>query len=199
MDVGKSPVGVLEKAGCLTVIRTPETVGMTVIHGVSWDDESIPHPVKGRVNVLLGHVSVFGQIPFYWKGDGYTPKTLKEKYPGFDLYLCGDIHDPLVSDNVVVSGSMMRMDIGQLNHTPRYYKVDLAPVKIIPVFYSLESEVFAVKVDTPEVEGLDVSRLVEALKASAQGRADYKRDCLTLAEGDTPVSNLLGEMFDEFS
>ncbi len=167
------------------------------IHGSGWEQE-LPEPFPGKFNILLSHISVFKKIPHYWKGDGYTPKTLREKCPGFDLYVCGDIHEPLVAGNVIVSGSMMRQSIDQIDYKPRCYLVDTAGSVPIPLYYKEERDVFNVP-ENKVIENIELDSLVRALKESHTNKASYKRDCLSLAGEDEPVKEIFNEVFDELN
>jgi DNA repair exonuclease SbcCD nuclease subunit len=208
-DLMKSPVGILHQAEILTCLSEEgANIGASIgkdkaneaevtIYGASWE-KTPAKPIPGTFNILLGHISVFKEIPFYWKGEGYTPKTLKEKYPGYDLYLCGDIHEPLVDDNVVVSGSMMRMSINQVDERPRAYLIDTDTGKIEPLYYTIEKDVFTVP--SAEVkEDLHLDSLVLALKESSGLKRCYEQDCLDLSKGDKFVNNIIKETFDGLS
>ncbi len=167
------------------------------IHYCSWE-QTPTKPQPGVFNILLAHISVFeNKIPFYWKGEGYTAKSLKEKYPGFNLYLCGDIHIPFVKDNVVVSGSMMRQSIDQIDYKPRCYLIDTETMDIKPLYYKINPDVFSAKADVIS-EVLDFDNLIKAMKSSAEGRASYKRDCLALSQDDEPVKKIIQGVFDDF-
>ena len=169
-----------------------------VVHFCSWE-KTPTKPQPGQFNILLGHISVFeGSVPFYFKGEAYTPKTLREKYPGFDLYLCGDIHLPCVDGNVVVSGSMMRMSINQVDYRPRAYLIDTETMKIEPLYYEIKDDVFGVP-DKKVESTLNLDDLISAMKSNAVGRESYKRDCFALAKDDEDVKLIMGEIFDEFN
>lgn len=168
-----------------------------VLHGVNWECAPTA-PIEGKFNIFLGHVSVFDKVPFYWKGEGYTPKTLKEKYPGFQLYLCGDIHSPLVKDNVVVSGPMMRMSINHIDYRPRCYLIDTDTLEITPLYYKIEKDVFSIP-EEEIVSTLNLDNLIGAMKSSAVGKESYKRDCFALAGEDEEVKTIMGEIFNELS
>ena len=199
VDILKSPMYSLLASGA---ISTAMESGVhrrgdgTVIHFCGWE-KAVEPPSGAGFHVFLGHVSVFeNQIPFYWKGEGYTPKTLKEKYPGYDLYLCGDIHIPFVQGNVIVSGSMMRQSIDQINYRPRCYLIETETMEITPLYYEIEDNVFNVP-DEKVKENLELQSLVEALKASAVGKACFARDCMALAVDDAQVKQIITEIFNE--
>jgi DNA repair exonuclease SbcCD nuclease subunit len=173
------------------------TRGVT-IHPINWEDDVVPTPIEGNYNILLGHISVFKEIPHYWTGEGYTPKTLREKFPGFDLYLCGDIHDPLVDGNVIVSGSMMRSGIDQKDFEPRCYLIEIDDdhgTLITPQYHTIEKDVFNVKEDIKPEMNLD--DLVAAMKESAEMHRNFKVDCINLAKENEPAKNIIKGVFDE--
>ncbi len=187
----------LEASGRVEILSGPtKFTSNVIVHGVGWEQE-VPKPIPGKTNILLGHISVFEkEVPFYWKGEGYTAKSLKKTYPGFDYYLCGDIHIPFVKDNVVVSGSMMRQNIDQADLKPRAYLIDTVEDTIEPLYFDIEKDVFTA---TPKLETVDSTQfdgLVAALKESGRNKASYTADCFELAEGDSELINTLQEIFD---
>ena len=198
VDLMKSPVQSLVDSGAIPTVGIGDSFLVdddVLVHFCSWEQE-VSDPIPGKFNILLGHISVFkGAVPFYWKGEGYTPKTLKEKYPGFQLYLCGDIHEPVVEDNVIVSGPMMRMSINHINYKPRCYLIDTDTMNITPLYYQIEEDVF----NTPDekIEStLNLDNLIDAMKSSAIGRESYERDCFALAGDDKEVKTIISEIFD---
>lgn len=196
MDLEKSPVLPLYICGALSGLGVDgyDCYGDLAIHYCGWEQKPTT-PIKGRVNILLGHISVFeGSVPHYWKGEGYTEKTLKKQYPGFDYYLCGDIHSPLCQGNVIVSGSMMRMGIDQLEYKPRCYLIDTDTGEIKPLFYEISDEVFNIK-ELEIAANLNLDNLIKAMQKSARLKASYKTDCLQLA--DKTTRPLMQEIFDE--
>jgi DNA repair exonuclease SbcCD nuclease subunit len=171
-----------------------ERVQDLAIHYCGWE-RTPSDPIPGMKNILLGHISVFEKaIPFYWKSNGYTAETIKKEYPNFDLYLLGDIHVPFVRNNVVVSGPMMRMGIDLMDYKPRCYLIDTDTWEIKPLYYKIKKEVFNV-VDSAVAANLNLDSLVQAMKKSANLKASYKRDCLSLADAKTKL--LLEEIFNE--
>jgi len=187
----------LHSNGHITIVRSPILLpDDVVLHGVGW--ECVPsEPLPGKFNIFLGHVSVFkGSVPFYWKEEGYTSKTLKEKYPGFDLYLCGDIHSPLVEDNVIVSGPMMRSGIDLIDYRPRAYLIDTDTLEIKPLYYEVAEAVFGIP-DKKMESVLNLDNLIAAMKSRAVGRESYKRDCFALAGQDEEAKQIMLEIFNE--
>ncbi len=197
MDGIKSPIHSLVLSGALRVENNYSVwVNDAIIHFCGWGGRPPNISYPDITNILLGHISVFNTIPHYWKGEGYTPITLRKKYPGFDWYLCGDIHDSLHDDNVIVSGSMMRSGINQKNFNPRAYLIDTKTCHVEPLFYSIETEVFNIP-ENKKVEDLKLEKLIAALKNTAVGKRTYKRDCLSLAAEDEPVRIIIKEILDD--
>ena len=200
MVLKKSPVYPLYTSAAITYCEDGKALEIddgVIVHFCSWE-QAVTAPIEGMFNIFLGHVSVFDKVPFYWKGEGYSPKTLKEKYPGYQLYLCGDIHSPLVDDNVVVSGPMMRMSVNHIDYQPRCYLIDTDTMEITPLYYKIEEDVFSIP--NEEIEStLNLDNLIGAMKSSAVGKESYKRDCYALAGEDEEVKEILGEIFDELS
>lgn len=105
-------------------------------------------PIKGAKNVLVLHEPVFEDtVPFYMP-EALTVKQLEAKYPGYDLYLAGDIHIPCAKSKTLVSGSMMRMTTVQKDHKPRFYVIDTETLEVETVFFPIEEDVWK---DTTEV------------------------------------------------
>lgn len=199
VDILKSPMYSLSASGAISTAMESgvhRRVDGTNIYFCGWE-KSVPIRAGAGFHIFLGHVSVFEkQIPFYWKGEGFTPKTLKERFPGYDLYLCGDIHIPFVQENVIVSGSMLRQSIDQINYRPRCYLIETDTMEITPLYYKIEDNVFNIP-DEKVKENLELDSLVEALKVSAVGKASFPRDCMALAKDDEPVKQIIQEIFDE--
>ena len=171
--------------------------GQVTISFVSWQ-EGPPKPDKDRSNVLVGHIPVYkDNVPFFMEGKAFTQDTVKRKYPGFGLYLCGDIHIPFVKGGVVVSGSMMRMAVNQMEDKPRAYLIDIETGLIEPKFFDEKPDMFVPQTleNTPD---LDVSELVAALRASDREKISYKQDCYDLAAENQPAKEVIEEIFDEF-
>jgi len=197
MDLMKSPIHSLVLSGALMVENNYSVwVNDVIIHFCGWSDRPPNISYPEVTNILLGHISVFNAIPHYWKGEGYTPNTLRKKYPGFDWYLCGDIHNCLHDKNVIVSGSMMRSGIDQKDFNPRAYLINTETSHAEPLFYKIDAEVFNTPKDK-KVEDLKLEKLISALKNTAVGKRTYKRDCLSLASEDEPVRIIIEEILDD--
>lgn len=128
----------------------------------------VPAPVKERkYNIVVMHEPVFeNSVPFYMK-DGVTVAELEAKYPGYDLYLVGDIHIPCQKSKTLVSGSMMRMTSVQKEQKPRFYIIDTETLDVETVFFPIEDDVWKL-----ELEVETSSEFKEELKDLAQALAD---------------------------
>lgn len=198
-ELPKSPVYSLAAGGAITHCPPTEMVFLeeenVAVHLISWQ-EAPPEPLENVFNIFLAHVSVFEkEIPFYWKGEAYTHKSLQKKYPGFDLYLCGDIHVPCIKPPVIVSGPMLRNSINLIDYAPRCYFIDTKKAIIAPRYYEIERDVFA----APEIkqgQQLDLDPLLRAMRSSAGLKNSYKKDCYALATEDK-TKKVIEEIFDE--
>lgn len=144
------------------------------IHTVPFGREPQLELIKpGFFNVLVSHMPVFEkEIPFYMK-DGMTIADLEEKYPGYDLYLVGDIHIPAVKSKTVVSGSMMRSKIDQISHTPRFYIIDTETGSVTPHFFDIEYDVWKeVVASAKEADNQLLADFGKALRERAE-KPDY--------------------------
>lgn len=200
-DVNKSPVMTLHEAGVLKLINDVEMIQGVAVHPKHWDTEPTP-PVDGAVNILLGHVPVYeDNVPFFMEEheDCFTQKTLKERYPGYDYYLCGDIHIPMVKDNVIVSGPMMRRTIDHKDYNPRAYMIDTEDGSITPLYYGTEEDVFLDIEEELQTEEIDMTQLLEVMNQSVNLKENFKRDCLTLTKKHPRANEITKEIFDEIS
>ncbi len=95
---------ILKKSGEKVAVHglsgVPERYARTAIK--KWS----PRPVEGAKNVLLFHQNLF---PFIYAGDSSAGLKLSDLPKGFDLYIDGHIHNPVLaeydSSPVVITGS----------------------------------------------------------------------------------------------
>ena len=198
----KSPVYTLNEMGsAFNLIKEKESdyfvISKVAIHAAHWEQEPTP-PEDDRFNILLGHISVFKEIPFYWKGEGYTPETLRKKYPGYDLYLCGDIHVPLVDGNVVVSGPMMRRAVTERDYKPRAYLIDTDTMSIEPLYYDISDDpVFDITDDTVPPEQVNMQDLIAVMNENQNLKQGYQASCLELTKNSKRANEIVKEIFNE--
>lgn len=133
-----------------------------------------PPPVLGQPNILILHEPVFeGTVPFYMP-DALTVEQLEAKYPGYDLYLAGDIHIPCQKSKTLVSGSMMRMTVAQKEHRPRFYVIDSKTLETETVFIPINEDVWADTTEVVEDEGFKAELKDLALAMEERGEnLDY--------------------------
>ena len=114
--------------------------------------------------------------------EALTVKQLEAKYPGYDLYLAGDIHIPCAKSKTLVSGSMMRMTTAQKDHKPRFYVIETETLKVETVFFPIEEDVWK---DTTEVTLDDgFKKELNDLAAAMQERdeqLDYSAVCRSMS------------------
>jgi len=128
-ELSNTPFGTLLASE--TIICEDISLGKVQVTMLNWGVEPAK-PVLGKINILLGHVSVFKEAVPFWAEDSeaYTPKSLRKRYPGYEYYITGDIHDPFERNNVINPGSMCRMNQGQVDFLPRVYVLDTDTGKI---------------------------------------------------------------------
>lgn len=131
-------------------------------------------PEPGKKNILVLHEPVFEDtVPFYMP-DALTVEQLEAKYPGYDLYLAGDIHIPCQKSKTLVSGSMMRMTVAQKEHRPRFYVIDSETLETETVYIPINEDVWADTTEVVEDEGFKAELKDLALAMEERGKnLDY--------------------------
>ena len=143
-------------------------------------------------NILVLHEPVFEDtVPFYMS-EALTVDELEYKYPGFDLYLAGDIHIPCQKSKTLVSGSMMRMTTAQKTHKPRFYMIDTETLAVETVFIPIDENVWRDVTETPTDEGFkaELQDLTEALLARDE-QMEYASVCRKMSGDHWPVFDRL--------
>lgn len=138
-------------------------------------------PRPGKYNILVIHTSVFkDEVPFYMP-DADTPETLEAKYPGYDLYLTGDIHIPCITDKVINTGSMMRSTIAQKDHKPCFVEVDTVTNEKIIHYFEIEEDVWRTDFVTSKEDSFSegLQELSETLAARDE-KLSYKEVAVEL-------------------
>lgn len=169
-----------------------------IIHTIPFGSEPSEPPTHGAFNVFVGHVPVFeGAVPFYMADEGLTTEQLESRYPGYDLYLVGDIHIPVREGKTLVPGSMMRSTIIQREFLPRFYEFDTETGTTVIHFFQIEPDVWK-----EHVEAKEDSEYKEELKALAEvmrGRAeklDYRQVIAQIAKPN--INTKIQEIADEY-
>ena len=136
---------------------------------------------ESRKHLLILHTPVFDVVPFYMP-NADTPESLEKKYPGYDYYLTGDIHQSLITDKVINPGSMMRMTRAQKEHKPCFVELDTDTGEKTIHYFQIEEDVwktdFVAEVEDGFSEGLQ--ELSEVLVARGE-KLSYKDTVTTLA------------------
>lgn len=159
---------------CVVDVVYPFTVSYgTVVHLTPFS-LTPPEPQPGCKNILVVHEPVYeDSVPFYMK-DAVTVEQLEVKYPGYDLYLAGDIHIPCQKSKTLVSGSMMRMTSAQKDHKPRFYVIDTETLEVETVFFPIEEDVWKLDADVEQsvVFKEELQELASAMSERGEG-LDY--------------------------
>ena len=138
-------------------------------------------PIEGSKNILILHTPVFDVVPFYMP-NADTPESLEKKYPGYNYYLTGDIHNSLITDKVINPGSMMRMTRAQKEHKPCFVELNTDTGEKTIHYFQIEEDVwktdFVAEVEDGFSEGLQ--ELSEVLVARGE-KLSYKDTVTTLA------------------
>jgi DNA repair exonuclease SbcCD nuclease subunit len=141
------------------VIREGLILSDVEIHPVGWESEA-PKPTKGKLNILLGHVSVFEKEVPFWCSDGIAAKQVEKIYPGFHYYVFGDIHIPFVTNKIINPGSLTRATAGQIDFEPRIYLLDTDKDTIESILIPMESSSTVFNLEQRELDALkDVKSL----------------------------------------
>jgi DNA repair exonuclease SbcCD nuclease subunit len=176
----------------------------------SWDGDNVSlacvhfgqapqGPVKGYTNILVSHDSVFeDKVPFFMEGKAYTAAEYKEKYPGYDFYLCGDIHQPCNRGGVLVSGSMMRSNIIQKDYRPRFYEIDTVTKEVVTHYFEVEEDVWRDVLDVQATEGFsaELQGLTDVITERME-KPDYPSICIEMA-GEEHKDDFR-RIFDEYT
>lgn len=152
--------------------------------GCTFDTSHITNPmdVPCPNKILLLHEPVFEDtVPFYMP-DALNVEQLEKKYPGFAMYLAGDIHIPCQKSKTLVSGSMMRMTTAQKDHKPRFYVIDSDTLEVETVFIPINEDVWKDVSET--VDNAELKEELKELALAMQERdeqLDYSKVCEQLS------------------
>lgn len=183
------------------VLMEPDSIllGTTVFHCCPFG-ETPTQPNPRLKNVLLIHEPVFDkEVPFYMEGKASTVEQIKEKYPGYDLIVSGDIHQSVNRDGVLVPGSMMRSTIAQKQHRPCFYELDTETMEITTHEFPIEEDVW--KDFTEAVEDESYRAELKGLKEAMEGRddrLDYPKVCHRLAEDNPKAGQRIQSLIDQY-
>lgn len=152
-------------------------------------DPSTLKPVSGTCNILVAHIPVFEKaVPFYML-DGMTAGQLEAACPGFDWYLVGDIHEPAIVSNTIVTGSMMRRTIAQADFRPAFWVIDTETQERQRVEFKIEEDIWKTGTEIIEDESYraELAGLTETLRQRAE-KPDYPAAVRQLA-GDSSMGS----------
>lgn len=180
-DVKNTPLAVLEAAGVLTILdnQIPTTIDDVNFYGSSWNEEPILPP-KDQCNVLVTHKMIVKSK--IWEGQEdfiYGPNMFR-KYPAYEYFITGDNHQSFAYNvkpknkpqrYLINCGSLMRSNIGQIDHKPCCYVVDTDfnvctqyNVKVRDVDDVLNLEASALK----KKEDADLEKFIQAMKKQSR-------------------------------
>ena len=200
--INEGALHTLAEAGVIELLTDTEAVDLS--HNVTlWPypfgvEPAIMNPF-GSFNLLLWHHPIYeSSVPFYMK-DALTINELEHKYPGYDLYLVGDIHDPAVKSRTVVAGSMMRSTVAQKELLPRFYEIDTESGCVEPIYFDVEEDVWKdiTEVVTDDSYRAKLSELTEALKGRTE-RQDFSGICQQLSGGNSKFETTIQSLIDQY-
>ncbi len=198
-DLSNTPYGNLQMH---RVIREGLCVSDVEIHPLGWEAEA-PKPVKGKLNILLGHVSVFEKEVPFWCENGISAKQVEKLYPGFDYYIFGDIHIPFVTDKIINPGSLTRSTVGQVDFEPCIYMLDIDENTIEKVLIPIEDKEIVFNLDQQELDKMmDVKALnsfIDTIKYSGD-KPKFRNvldDVIKQSEASESVIKIINEVLEE--
>lgn len=161
-------------------------------------DTELVRPIPDAKNILVVHEPVFEDtVPFYMP-DALTVDQLEAKYPGFDLYIAGDIHIPCLKSKTLVSGSMMRMTTAQKEHRPQFFVIDSETLEVTVEYLPIEQDVWKLESEVVVDDGFKAELKDLAVAMAERGEMlDYSAVCEKLSGDDWPVFDKLIQQYKE--
>jgi DNA repair exonuclease SbcCD nuclease subunit len=200
-DIRNSPLGILVAAGVVECLGETEETQVILMHdgdeavavaGMGWQDAP-PLVSTGYYNILLAHFSVYEDKPPFYMPEALSVLDFEDRYPGFDFYLAGDIHDTCKKSKTIVPGSMMRNTSAQQSHKPCVFVLDTETKETEQVFLTVEDNVF----DLEEIEKIknedQVHQEVEARLLTMTQRMNTAEDVVDFQANLTQVSESSSE------
>ena len=170
------------------------------LHAFSYGLEPsyIIHP--DSYNILMLHTPIFEKEVPWFMSDAMTADQLVAKYPGFDLYVCGDIHATTITDKVINTGSMMRSTKSQKEHKPCFVTVDTETGEKEITYFDIEEDVWKLEFEAPVDESFstDLEELSQVLLARDE-KLCYKDVVLALAGDNDNLKQRLVGIIDGYS
>lgn len=219
-SIKNTPLGVLDAAGAVSIVRSPMDIGGKVtVFGSGWG-WSVPEPALKKVfNVLICHKMIIDDEKVWAGQTGHEvarPFLLKT---GYSLIVSGDNHQRFqVSSqggdkHLVNCGSLMRSRVDQIHHCPAVYTVNsdtrkieefIIPVKDIRTVMNLPEDAMEKEkieefikwaMEEKERLGIFIEQLSENEKA-----LDYKKRVMEyVAENkvENKVKRIIENIFSE--
>lgn len=174
--------------------------GIVALHPYPFGKEPDSEPVPGYYNILMLHTPIFEKEVPWFMSDAMTADQLVAKYPGFDLYVTGDIHQTCITDKVINTGSMMRSTKAQKDHKPCFVTVDTETGEKEITYFETEQDVWKLDFEAPADDSFsaDLNELSEVLLARGE-KLCYKDVAIELAKDNTKHQQRLMEIFDGYS
>lgn len=170
------------------------------LHPYPFGVEPDSEPVPDKYNILMLHTPIFEkEVPWFMQ-DAMTADQLITKYPGFDLYITGDVHVTTITDKVVNTGSMMRSTKAQKEHKPCFVTVDTASGEKEIAYFVIEEDVWKLEFDAPvdDTFSADLDELSQVLLAREE-KLCYKDVVVALAGDNDSLKKRLMEIIDGYS
>lgn len=184
----------------LYLTHTYQPLGHNIrLHPYPFGVEPGSDPTEGHYNILMLHTPIFeNEVPWFMP-DAMTADQLVAKYPGFDLYCVGDIHQTCITDKVINTGSMMRSTKAQKEHRPCFVTVDTETGEKEITYFEIEQDVWKLDFEAPADESFsaDLNELSEVLLARGE-KLCYKDVAIELAKDNTKHQQRLMEIFDGY-
>jgi DNA repair exonuclease SbcCD nuclease subunit len=185
------------------IIRENFETQDVAFRSLGWEAKT-PEIIKGKINILVGHVSVFEKEVPFWCADGVSAKGVEKKYPGFDYYIFGDIHIPFATDRIINPGSLTRTTIGQVDFKPRFYILDIThPSTIVYVELDIEPSEAVFDLDQQELDKIkDVKALnsfIDTIKYSGD-KPKFRNvldEVVKQADASAEVVEIINEVLEE--
>ena len=151
-------------------------------------------------NILMLHTPIFEKEVPWFMSDAMTADQLVAKYPGFDLYVTGDVHVQCITNKVINTGSMMRSTKAQKDHKPCFVTVDTETGKKEITYFEIEQDVWKLDFEEPVDDSFsaDLNELSQVLLARGE-KLCYKDVAIELAKDNTKHQQRLMEIFDGYT
>lgn len=198
-NIKESALWTLSKSSTVDLVtsynyKTPWTLDTQVLlHPYHFGQEVATLPKLGYYNILMLHLPIFEkEIPFYMK-DAKLAGQLVADYPGFDLYITGDIHIPCITDLVINPGSMLRSSKAQKEHKPCFVDVDTSTREMTVNHFDIEEDVWRLDFDSPTDDSFssDLEELSQVLVARDE-KLSYKEVVLEMSGTDNIKKRFMG-------